>query len=184
MTLAPMSKTKENRCVLYARYSSDLQQDKSIDDQLASLRERAKQLGWTVVEEYADRALSGTSIKREGLLRLLDDAKLEKFDIVMSEGLDRISRNQTDSHFFFQTMEFLDIQIYTLADNGFLDAMHVTFRSLQHAQYIKTLGLNVRRGQVSIIKDGRASGRPLYGYKILRDVSQLRGLWEIDEAQA
>jgi site-specific DNA recombinase len=179
----PQTKTV-TRCALYARYSSDLQQDKSIDDQFASLQDRARQLGWTVVEEYADRALSGTSLRRESLLRLMDDAKQGKFDVVLAEGLDRISRNQTDSHFFFQSMEFVEVGIYTLADNGFLDAMHVTFRSLQHAQYIKTLGLNVRRGQVGVVRSGRGIGRPPYGYKIVRTIDLVKGRWEIDEEHA
>jgi DNA invertase Pin-like site-specific DNA recombinase len=47
------------RAVIYARYSSDLQREASIEDQLSLCAERAKREGWTVVGNYSDRAASG-----------------------------------------------------------------------------------------------------------------------------
>ena len=43
------------RAVIYARYSSDLQSEASIDDQLSVCRDRAEREGWTVVGSYTDR---------------------------------------------------------------------------------------------------------------------------------
>jgi site-specific DNA recombinase len=177
--------TTTKRCALYARYSSDHQKDTSIDDQFALLRARAQQLGWTIVAEYADRALTGTrSYDRGDLLRLMDDAKAGNFDVVLTEGLGRVSRNQIDSHTFHQSMEFVDVGVYTLEDNALLDTMHVTLRGLQHSQYIKTLAQNVYRGQVGVVKSGRGVGRPPYGYRIVRSINQVKGIWEKDDEQA
>ena len=50
------------RAVIYARYSSDLQSESSIDDQLSVCRDRAEREGWTVVGSYTDRAASGANI--------------------------------------------------------------------------------------------------------------------------
>nr|WP_295469984.1 recombinase family protein [Mesorhizobium sp.] len=50
------------RVALNARYSSDNQRDASIEDQLRQWRERAVREGWTVVESYSDRAVSGASL--------------------------------------------------------------------------------------------------------------------------
>ena len=85
------------RAVIYARYSSDLQSEASIDDQLSICRDRAEREGWTVVGSYTDRAASGANIlNRPGMHALLADAKTGKFEIVVSEALDRISRDQED----------------------------------------------------------------------------------------
>ncbi|BCH23283.1 hypothetical protein MesoLjLb_30680 [Mesorhizobium sp. L-8-3] len=55
------------RVALYARYSSDNQREASIEDQLRQCRERAAREGWTVVETYSDRAISGASLIRSGI---------------------------------------------------------------------------------------------------------------------
>jgi DNA invertase Pin-like site-specific DNA recombinase len=39
------------RAALYARYSTDKQNERSIDDQLALLRDLAKRHGWRIVDE-------------------------------------------------------------------------------------------------------------------------------------
>lgn len=47
-------------CV-YARYSSDSQTEQSIDGQLRVCKEFCERNGYTVVKEYIDRAMTGTS---------------------------------------------------------------------------------------------------------------------------
>ena len=47
---------------IYARYSSDLQRDASIEDQIRLCKERAKREGWRVVNCYSDHAISGASL--------------------------------------------------------------------------------------------------------------------------
>ena len=49
------------RAVIYARYSSDTQREASIEDQIEICRRYIDRQGWTLVENYKDRALSGTS---------------------------------------------------------------------------------------------------------------------------
>gem|GEM_PF-4479058 len=53
--------TKPLRAALYARFSTDLQRDASIEDQLRSCRAFATKQGIEVVEVYSDRAISGAS---------------------------------------------------------------------------------------------------------------------------
>ena len=72
------------RIALYARYSSENQRDASIEDQLRQCRERAEREGWTVVETYSDRAISGSSMFRAGIRSLLADAQAGRFDMVLS----------------------------------------------------------------------------------------------------
>jgi site-specific DNA recombinase len=49
------------RAVIYARYSSDLQREASIDDQIEVCRRYAEAQGWAIVETYKDPAISGAS---------------------------------------------------------------------------------------------------------------------------
>ena len=66
-----------HRAVLYARFSSDLQRDASIEDQLRSCRDYAARKGFEVTEEYSDRAVSGASLVRTGIQELLEDGVVE-----------------------------------------------------------------------------------------------------------
>lgn len=50
------------RTAVYARFSSELQQERSIDDQFAVCRNYAMKNNLNVVATFADRARSGSSI--------------------------------------------------------------------------------------------------------------------------
>ena len=84
------------RAALYARVSSDLQSADSIEDQLRMCSEWAAKEAWQVVERYFDQGISGASLIRPGIQKLLQDAAAGKFDIILTESLDRLSRDQED----------------------------------------------------------------------------------------
>ena len=93
------------KVALYARYSSDNQRDASITDQLRMCRLRAEKEGWTVVEEYTDHAISGASmILRPGVQALISDSLRGRFDMIMAEAMDRLSRDQEDIAGIFKRM--------------------------------------------------------------------------------
>jgi DNA invertase Pin-like site-specific DNA recombinase len=69
----------KRRCAIYPRYSSDLQRESSIEDQVRKCRERAAIEGWSIAEKYTagDEAVSGESIEGRPVLKaLLAAAKL------------------------------------------------------------------------------------------------------------
>ncbi|WP_197969707.1 recombinase family protein [Bradyrhizobium diversitatis] len=74
---------------LYARYSTDNQRDASIEDQLRLCRLHALKQGWTVVDSYTDRAISGASLLRPGIQELISYPMRGKFVIVLAEAMDR-----------------------------------------------------------------------------------------------
>ena len=80
----------KNRAVIYTRFSTDLQNERSVEDQVTLCRSYALRENIEVVGVYEDRARSGAAILgREGLLKLLEDARARKFSIVIAEALDR-----------------------------------------------------------------------------------------------
>ena len=74
---------------IYARYSSDLQWDASIEDQVRVCRRRLEREGWSAAQIYTDHASSGSSLLRPGYQKLLEDAREGRFDVVLAESLDR-----------------------------------------------------------------------------------------------
>ena len=65
--------------VIYARYSSDRQTEQSIEGQLKECYEYARRNGYTVVGEYIDRAISGTTDHRPEFLRMIADGTKSSF---------------------------------------------------------------------------------------------------------
>src|SRR4051794_26616804 len=104
------------RTAIYARYSSDQQRDASIEDQVRLCREGTAVERWAVAAVYADRATSGASRFRPQYQQLLADAKAGKFDVVIAEALDRLSRDQEDVAGLFKALSFVGVQLVTLAE--------------------------------------------------------------------
>ena len=116
------------RAVIYARYSSDLQSESSIEDQVRVCRELIDREGWTLVKAYSDAAISGGTTSRPGYQQLLRDARENRFDRVVSEGLDRMSRDQEDVAALYKQLSFADVTWITLAE-GEINELHVGPRS-------------------------------------------------------
>ncbi|MEH3117215.1 MAG: recombinase family protein [Methylorubrum populi] len=158
------------RVALYARYSSENQRDASIEDQLRQCRERAAREGWTVVETYSDRAVSGASMVRAGIQALLADAQAGRFDIVLSEALDRISRDQEDVAAVFKRLRFAGVSIVTLSE-GEINELHVGLKGTMNALFLKDLAMKVHRGQRGRVEAGKSgSGRAAYGYRVIHQL--------------
>jgi len=105
------------KVAVYARYSSDLQREASIADQFRMCRLRAEKEGWQVVEEYSDHSISGSSmIQRPGLQALVMDSVRGRFDMVLAEALDRVSRDQEDIAGIYKRMRYADVKMFTLSE--------------------------------------------------------------------
>ena len=104
------------KAAIYARYSSDLQSDASIEDQIRLATGRASQEGWKVTQPYTDHGISGASMLRPGMQMLMQDAMAGKFDIVLAEALDRLSRDQEDVAGIYKRMQFAGVKIITLSE--------------------------------------------------------------------
>jgi len=175
------------RVALYARYSSDNQRDASIEDQLRQCRERAAREGWTVVESYSDRAISGASLIRSGIQSLLADAQGGRFDMVLSEALDRISRDQEDVAGVFKRLRFAGVTIFTLSE-GEINELHVGLKGTMNALFLKDLAIKTHRGIRGRVEAGKIGGGNAYGYRVVHQLDArgepIRGEREIIEEQA
>src|SRR5438445_11339811 len=101
------------RAAIYARFSTDLQSASSIEDQTRVCRARAESLGYDVVAVHSDRATSGASlvIHRPGGAALLEDALAGRFEALIVEALDRLSRDAVDVQTIIRRLEHRGIRV-------------------------------------------------------------------------
>lgn len=176
------------KIAIYARYSSENQQERSIDDQVRLCRERACALGGNVVDIYADYAVSGAHLKtRPQAMRLLKDAQEGRFDVVISEALDRLSRDQEDVAGLYKRLRFANVRLITLSE-GEVDELHVGLKGTMNALFLRDLAAKIKRGQSGRIAAGLSAGGLSYGHRVVKKLDErgepIRGLREIDEDQA
>lgn len=171
------------RAVIYARFSSDLQDERSITDQVHLARKYAESRSLAVIDVYQDAAISGAStINRPGLQRMLAEAAKSKFNIIVTESLDRLSRSQADIAALYEKLTFNGVRIETLAD-GAVSEIHVGLKGTMAALFLKDLAQKTRRGQVGRVKAGRIPGGKSYGYDVVREDDD-RGQRRINSAEA
>ena len=97
------------RCAIYDRVSTDMQVEKglSLATQKDDLTNYANEHGYFIVGYYEDEGITARKKmqNRKDLLRLLDDVKSDKIDLILVTKLDRWFRNVKDYH---NTQEILD----------------------------------------------------------------------------
>jgi site-specific DNA recombinase len=172
---------------IYARYSTDLQNERSISDQINACKERARREGWKVFDCYSDYALSGANMRRPGVQQMLEDGRAGNFNVVLVEALDRLSRDQADIATMYKRLHFCGVEIITLS-GGRVDLMDVGLLGTMNQLYRIENANKVRRGLIGRIREGKAPGNICYGYRVVkrRDVNgePVRGERRIDKRQA
>ncbi len=175
------------RIAIYARYSSDQQREASIEDQITICRERAEAEGWQVGECYTDHATSGASLMRPGIQKLIEDGLAGKFDIILTEALDRLSRDQEDIAGIYKRMRFADVKIITLSE-GLISDLHIGLKGTMNALFLKDLADKTRRGLRGRVQAGKSGGGNSYGYDVVRKINEdgtpQRGDRTINKVQA
>jgi len=155
------------RAAIYARYSTDMQSDRSIEDQVRLCRDMAARRGDEVVAVYADRAVSGALLQnRPEAMRLLADARARAFDVILIEALDRISRDLEHSAHLFKRVTHAGVRIVTDSD-GDVTPMVVALKGLMAQLFLTDLAAKVRRGQRGRAADGLVAGGRAYGYEVV-----------------
>jgi DNA invertase Pin-like site-specific DNA recombinase len=176
------------KVALHARCSTDNQSVASIEDQFRVCREYAGREDWQVIDTYHDAAVSGASvILRPGVQSLLQDAQRGKFDIVLAEALDRVSRDQADVATLFKHLRFAGVQIVTLAE-GEISELHVGLKGTMNALFLKDLAAKTHRSLRGQVEKGKAAGGLCYGYDVMKRTDSegepVRGERKINEAEA
>jgi site-specific DNA recombinase len=169
------------RVAIYARYSSDLSRDASIEDQVRLCRTYARRVDWIVDSVFEDRAISGASAFRPAYQALLNAVHEGTIDIVLAEALDRLSRDQEDVAALFKRLRFLGVKLVTVSE-GDIGDLHIGLKGAMNALYLKDLADKTRRGLEGRVRAGRSGGGLCYGYEVVP--GEERGGRRIDSQEA
>ena len=159
------------RAVIYARYSSDNQRDASIEDQVRQCRARIEQEGWQTGEVYSDHAISGATTLRPGYQKMLEDARAGRFEALVAEALDRLSRDQENIAGLFKQLSFSGVRLITLSE-GEIGELHIGLKGTMNALFLKDLAQKTRRGLEGRIRQGKSGGGLCFGYDIVHSVDR------------
>jgi len=175
------------RAAIYARYSSDLQKESSIEDQIAICIKRTEAEGWELVNTFSDSASSGTTMDRPGLSELMQAAKHGDVDVVVAESLDRLSRDQEDIAGLYKRLTAWQVEVITLSE-GLISELQVGLKGTMNALFLKDLGAKALRGQLGKARAGLAAGGIPYGYRAVKEIGPdgeiIRGKRQIVDEEA
>lgn len=104
----------------YARVSTDKDgQLNSLENQSNYFREMiSENKKWNLVGEYIDEGISGTSVKnRDNFLRMIEDSKQGKLDLIVTKEISRFSRNVVDSIKYTEELLNNGTVVFFISDN-------------------------------------------------------------------
>lgn len=171
-TLKPegMLRLPQPDTAIYARYSTDLQDETSIEDQFYGAGRYAEQQQLTLSPDlhFADYAVSGASIHdRQGLEAMLKAAHEKRFKTLVIESLSRLSRRLADSQNLYDTMQFLGIEIREYQSGDKLNSTTAAIKGMVAQIQREDTAKLVRRGLDGIVRRGNSAGGRAYGYRSL-----------------
>lgn len=169
------------KAVIYARYSSDNQDDATIETQLRECRQKAKNLDATVIREYCDIAQSGRSTDdRQQFRQMLQDAKLKGFTLVIVRKYDRFARNVVDARLTEQHLGKYGVKLVSCHES-FDDSTTAGWFSKQMAHlvnewYSRNLATETISGMETNTRKGfRCGGNAPYGFANAKVLDQATG---------
>ena len=160
----------------YIRVSSAEQVDNySLKAQREEIEKHCKQQkDWELVEVYVDAGHSAWMEKanrRPDYLRLMEDVESDKFDIVVTHSIDRMSRSISN---MFNTLDKLgayDIEFVSVSESSFnfsgpsgraMMAVVIAFAEV----YSSSLSFHTKKGLRQRVLDGKPLGKPPFGYQL------------------
>ncbi len=160
------------RVTFYARVSSDSdEQATSVVNQVDYFTNLIKSVpNWTFINGYIDEGISGKSVnKRDAFLQMIEDAKNDKFDLILTKSVPRFARNTLDSIKYTQELLKYSVGVYFLNDNinTFLpdSEFRLTLMASIAQDDLRKLSENVKFGLKQSIKRGVVLGsNNIYGY--------------------
>ena len=152
----------------YCRVSTEKEEQiDSLEHQKEFFEEYARKNGHELIRLYADEGISGTSLKkRDEFVRLMRDAKMNLFDMVVVKDVSRLARNTVDFLQSIRTLKglgvntlFLTANMDSLGESEFVLTMFGAMAQEESANLSK----RVKFGKKINAKKGRVPQR-IFGY--------------------
>lgn len=153
------------RVTFYARVSTDSDEQKnSLDNQINYFVNYIKENNnWTYIPGYIDEGISGSSVRgRKQFLKMIEDAKNNCFDLIITKEVSRFSRNLIDSIKYTQLLLEYNVGVFfqTNAINTFDPNSEFILNMMASLaqEEVKRLSQRIKWGHKNAIKRGRILG--------------------------
>ena len=174
------------RVTFYSRVSTDhLEQKNSLKNQIEYFHEMIQNCkNWIYVSGYIDDGISGTTdYKRDHFMKMIDDAKNGKFDLIVTKEISRFSRNTLDSIKYVRELLSYGVAVLFVNDNintALPDSeLRLTIMASMAQDEIRRLSERVKFGMNRSIQNGTILGNNLlYGYRKNKSTGNLEIILE------
>lgn len=179
---------RSKRVAAYCRVSTDKeQQEHSFETQKEMYTEMIMMKpNWQMAGIYADEGITGTiAKKRPDFMRMIEDCRKGKIDLIITKSVSRFSRNNLDCLLYVRELKEMGIPI--IFEKEGVNTLQVSsellitlFSGLSQAES-ESISMNVKIGKRQSLKNGNVpfSYKSFLGYRKGAD-----GKPEIDEEQA
>ena len=181
-----LDKNRERTVVYYGRVSTEHEaQLAALENQLQWYDDQTERhSNWNVLRKYIDGGITGTQAKkRPAFLRMLEDARAGKFDLIVTREVSRFARNTVDTLVTTRELKNLGIEVYFVEDNIWtMDGdgeLRLTIMATLAQEESRKVSERVRAGQ----KISRENG-VLYGNGNIIGYDRVGSTYVINEEQA
>jgi site-specific DNA recombinase len=162
---------------IYARYSTERQDARSIDDQMRRCRVHAANNGYRVVAEFSDAAISGAHVERADMQRLLAAARSKgggPFRAVLVDDLSRLSRDLGNTwQIVFHDLASADVKVVDVTTGMSSDGAgaRLTFgaMALVNDTFLQLVRAETHRGLEGRAIGGFSTGGRCYGFATVQE---------------
>lgn len=174
--------------VSYYRYSTDMQNETSIEGQKRLVKTYAELHNIGIEQEYIDRAKSGGNDKRDGLMQMIDDIKSGKTraKYILVYKLDRLFRNEELHRQYERELKNYGVHIISVTeeqanDESISSKIVKSILLIMNEHELNKISQNVIRGLKETAYQGKwCGGTPPLGYDVDKSTQKLI----INEAEA
>ena len=187
-------KLKTHVAGIYARFSTEMQRESSIEDQIRRGRELIARAGGdpSTAEIFPDYAVSGASLVRPGFEAMMRAVAEKRIGVIVTEDISRISRDFADAAMIFKRLQFLDVPLISVADGIDTSSknakMQFFMQSMMADAFLDTLRDKTLRGLEGRMLKGYATGSVPFGFRTVVETDKHGGVIgsriEIDEEEA
>ena len=100
----------------YCRYSSDKQQEQSIEFQMEEIEKFCEKNHIEIVEKYIDKAVTGTSDNRAAFQKMIEDSTYATWNYLIVYDYSRLSRNVEDQMFYQKILKNRGILVVSVKE--------------------------------------------------------------------
>lgn len=161
---------QQSTAVIYARYSSERQNEQSIEGQIRIIKAFAEREGYNIIDSYIDKAITKRTDDRPSFQKK-EASKSHTFQYVLVYMLDRFPRSRYDSAIYKKILSDNGVRVISTTENIGENPEGIILEAILEGYceyYSKELAQKIIRGNYDSRSKGLfTGGRVIYGYRIV-----------------